>query len=52
MQHPLENVLAGLAALLIVGTAMTAAVVVPPANSPVQTPVQTHDAALAVPVLA
>lgn len=48
MQHPLENVLAGLAALLIVGTAMTAAVVVPPANSPEQI----HDAALAVPALA
>jgi hypothetical protein len=42
MNHPLENVLAGLAALLLVGTTMTAAVSVPPTNS----------AALAVPVLA
>jgi len=48
MQHPLENVLAGLAALLIVGTAMTSVLVVPPANSPEQI----HDAALAVPALA
>jgi|TARA_R110002072_G_scaffold242564_11_gene401448 hypothetical protein len=48
MNHPLENVLAGLAALLIVGTAMTAAVSVPPAPAPAQT----GAAALVVPVLA
>ena len=48
MQHPLENLLAGLAALLIVGTAMTAVVAVPPAHSPVPA----DDAALAVPILA
>ncbi|MBU0669251.1 MAG: hypothetical protein KJ703_11220 [Alphaproteobacteria bacterium] len=50
MNHPLENVLAGMAALLIVGAAMTAAVSVPPA--PATAPVQTDAAALALPVLA
>lgn len=48
MRHYLENGLAGLAALLIVGTAMTSVVVVPSATSPGQA----NDAALTVPVLA
>lgn len=48
MRYHLENGLAGLAALLIVGTAMTSVVVVPSADSPRQV----NDAALTVPVLA
>ncbi|WP_168157325.1 hypothetical protein [Erythrobacter sp. QSSC1-22B] len=48
MQHQFENALAGLAALLMVGTMMTAAVVIPPAHSPVQT----DESALAIPALA
>ncbi len=48
MKDTLETALSGLAALLIVGVAMTAVVVVPPAHSPAQT----NDAALAMPILA
>lgn len=48
MQKPFESTLSGLAALLIVGIAMTAVVAVPPTQSPVQA----HDAAFAVPILA
>lgn len=48
MQHRLENALAGLAALLIFGAAITSEVVVPPADPAAGT----DGAPLALPVLA
>lgn len=48
MNNPLETALSGLAALLIVGAAMTTVVVVPPVHSSASI----HGAAPAMPVLA